>query len=360
MYKAMAACKICEQELAVYNHGGVYCRNCQNRVSVGDGQGGIQEPGNTSYGRRKFGNILMKKSSGGLKSLSSLSIMPSLSSISSREELPSGKRALLCGVTYQKEKFKLRGTLQDVKNMRDLLVEHFSFQPASILILAEEEPYRAPTRKNILEGFKWLMKNLRPGDSLVFYFSGHGLRQPEFDGDEIDGFDETICPLDFKSEGMILDNAINDIIVRPLRQGIKLHAIVDACHSGTILDLPRVYNRKEKRWANNEPPSRTYKGTLGGKAICFGACEDHQMAADTSAFSSGKEMNGAMTYTFIRAIKENPNITYGGLLNYVHQSIVAANRGRCLPSLNLFNRKLEQDTVLSSSQDFDINQKLNL
>lgn len=221
MYKAMAACKICEQELAVYNHGGVYCRNCQNRVSAGDGQGGIQEPGNTSYGRRKFGNILMKKSSGGLKSLSSLSIMPSLSSISSREELPSGKRALLCGVTYQKEKFKLRGTL------------------------AEEEPYRAPTRKNILEGFKWLMKNLRPGDSLVFYFSGHGLRQPEFDGDEIDGFDETICPLDFKSEGMILDNAINDIIVRPLRQGIKLHAIVDACHSGTILDLPRVYNRKE-------------------------------------------------------------------------------------------------------------------
>nr|GMC63825.1 metacaspase-1-like [Ipomoea batatas] len=115
-----------------------------------------------------------------------------------------------------------------------------------------------------------------------------------------------------------------------------------------------------KRWANNEPPSRTYKGTLGGKAICFGACEDHQMAADTSVFSSGKEMNGAMTYTFIRAIKENPNITYGGLLNYMHQSIVAANRGRCLPSLNLFNRKLEQDTVLSSSQDFDINQKLNL
>nr|GMC52819.1 metacaspase-1-like isoform X2 [Ipomoea batatas] len=75
---------------------------------------------------------------------------------------------------------------------------------------------------------------------------------------------------------------------------------------------------------------------------------------------AGKEMNGAMTYTFIRAIKENPNITYGGLLNYMHQSIVAANRGRCLPSLNLFNRKLEQDTVLSSSQDFDINQKLNL
>nr|GMC66552.1 metacaspase-1 isoform X1 [Ipomoea batatas] len=35
------------------------------------------------------------------------------------------------------EKFKLRGTLQDVKNMRDLLVEHFSFQPASILILAD-------------------------------------------------------------------------------------------------------------------------------------------------------------------------------------------------------------------------------
>lgn len=87
------------------------------------------------------------------------------------------------------------------------------------------------------------MKDLQSGDSLVFYFSGHGLRQLEFAGDEIDGFDEAICPLDFETEGLILDNDINRIIVQPLKEYVRLHAIIDACHSGTVLDLPHVYDR---------------------------------------------------------------------------------------------------------------------
>lgn len=110
---------------------------------------------------------------------------------------------------------------------------------------AEGGPYFHPTKRNIQAGLKWLVKDCKAGDSLVFYFSGHGLRQPDFDNDELDGFDETICPLDFKTAGVILDNEINDTIVRPLKPGVRLHAIVDSCHSGTILDLSYVYNLKE-------------------------------------------------------------------------------------------------------------------
>lgn len=88
------------------------------------------------------------------------------------------------------------------------------------------------------------MKDCQPGDSLVFYFSGHGLRQPDFKGDEEDGYDETLCPVDFRKEGMILDNDINSFIVKPLPAGVTLHAIIDACHSGTVLDLQYIYNRK--------------------------------------------------------------------------------------------------------------------
>ena len=75
----------------------------------------------------------------------------------------------------------------------------------------------------------------------MFFYSGHGLRQPDFNKDEDDGFDETICPVDFRKAGLILDNDLNSLIVRPLKHGVTLHAIVDACHSGTILDLPNVY-----------------------------------------------------------------------------------------------------------------------
>lgn len=111
--------------------------------------------------------------------------------------------------------------------------------------IAEDKRYPSPTKKNIQAALKWLVKDSQSGDSLVFYFSGHGLRQPDFYEDELDGFDETICPVDFKTEGMILDNEINDSIVRPLKKGVTLHAIIDACHSGTILDLPYVFNIKE-------------------------------------------------------------------------------------------------------------------
>lgn len=92
------------------------------------------------------------------------------------------------------------------------------------------------------------MRGVEPGDSLVFYFSGHGLRQRGLHGDEIDGFDETICPLDFQTNGMILDNYINRTLVQPLIKGVTLHGIVDSCHSGTVLDLPLVYN--VNTWVN--------------------------------------------------------------------------------------------------------------
>lgn len=54
----------------------------------------------------------------------------------------------------------------------------------------------------------------------------------------MDGFDETICPVDFERNGQIVDDELNRALVNPLLPGVRLHAVVDACHSGTILDLP--------------------------------------------------------------------------------------------------------------------------
>ncbi|KAE8672697.1 Metacaspase-1 [Hibiscus syriacus] len=129
----------------------------------------------------------------------------------------------------------------------------------------EEETNRLfiQTRKNIEDSLRWLVKDCQPGDSLVFFYSGHGLRVPDFNNDEVDGFDETICPLDFKEVGTIKDNDLNSLIVRPLTRGVTLHAIVDACHSGTTLDLPKVYNSTERKWEDNSSPSGVYKGLHG-------------------------------------------------------------------------------------------------
>ncbi|KAM7263389.1 hypothetical protein ACFE04_001072 [Oxalis oulophora] len=192
------------------------------------------------------------------------------------------KRALLCGVSYNKSKHKLKGPLNDVNNMRELLIKTFHFKKEWIRVLTEEEPSDkyAPTKVNIMESLEWLVKDCKHGDSLVFYFSGHGLRQPEFDGKEGDGFDETICPVDFAENGMIRDNELYTTIVKPLKKGTKLHAIIDACHSGSVLDLPYVFSINRKRWEKSE--ATVVNNEIEGLAICISACKDDELAADTS------------------------------------------------------------------------------
>ncbi|KAJ8754809.1 hypothetical protein K2173_012733 [Erythroxylum novogranatense] len=241
------------------------------------------------------------------------------------------KRALLIGVSYKKWKYKLKGTINDVKNMRDMLIEHFSFRLQNILVLTEDETDQelTPTKRNIQNSLEWLVEGCKAGDSLVFYFSGHGLRQPDFNEDEIDGFDETILPVDFMEEGMIIDNYINSTIVWPLTEGVTLHAIIDACHSGTMLDLLHVYNVKAKKWDDNKPPSGVRKHSNGGLAISISACEDNQVALDTTAFSR-KEMGGALTCILIDLVKRHPGLTYGDLIELMHEVIDEANRNGCV------------------------------
>lgn len=102
----------------------------------------------------------------------------------------------------------------------------------------ESNPLKLPTKQNIQRALRWLVEGSRSGDSLVFHFSGHGTQEVDQNMDEIDGYDEALCPVDFEHSGKILDDEINATIVRPLPRGAKLHAIIDACHSGTALDLP--------------------------------------------------------------------------------------------------------------------------
>jgi hypothetical protein len=79
--------------------------------------------------------------------------------------------------------------------------------------------------------------------------SGHGGQTKDLDGDEDDGYDEVIYPLDFKQAGHIVDDeracnpprtrsfrvhadfAVHDRMVKPLPPGCRLTAIFDSCVS---------------------------------------------------------------------------------------------------------------------------------
>ena len=90
------------------------------------------------------------------------------------------KLALLVGINkYPETKrfLNLRGATIDVLLQKELLIHRFGFNPNDIILLSSDEPDRQPTRANILSAFEeHLIKQARPGDVVVFHFSGHGSR----------------------------------------------------------------------------------------------------------------------------------------------------------------------------------------
>ncbi|KAI9080599.1 hypothetical protein K1719_037460 [Acacia pycnantha] len=235
------------------------------------------------------------------------------------------KKAVIVSILYWGSRHELKGWINNAKCMRHLLISKFKFPESSILTLTEEEtdPYRIPTKHNMRMAMFWLVQGCQPGDSLVFHYSGHGSQQRNYNGDEVDGYDETLCPLDFETEGVIVDDEINATLVRPLPRGAKLHALIDACHSGTMLDLPFLYKTIRSGhcvWEDHRPRTGVWKGSNGGEVISFSACDDHQTCTDKSALSKITS-TGAMTFFFIQAIECGHGATYGSILNSMRTAI---------------------------------------
>ncbi|KAJ3153011.1 Ca(2+)-dependent cysteine protease [Irineochytrium annulatum] len=153
------------------------------------------------------------------------------------------RKALLIGINYFDSDHPLKGPRNDIRNVHTWLTYNYPFHPSDILVLSDDQRDRnkQPTRDNILRGMRWLVKDAAPGDRFFFHFSGHGGAVLDEDGDEVDGMDETILPVDYRDKGEILDDDIYKIMVSPLPAGSRLTAIFDCCHSGSVMDLQYSY-----------------------------------------------------------------------------------------------------------------------
>mmetsp|Transcript_25593 Transcript_25593/g.35336 ORF Transcript_25593/g.35336 Transcript_25593/m.35336 type:complete len:342 (+) Transcript_25593:82-1107(+) len=166
----------------------------------------------------------------------------------------SGKtRALLIGINYIGTKAELKGCHNDVEQMK-LYIKTKGFEEGEnrMRVLVDDGFQTSPSYANITEGFKWLTEGAEAGDSLFLHYSGHGGNVADDNGDEKDGRDETLIPVDYESAGQIRDDVVfNDLVCR-LPAGVHLTAIMDCCHSGTIFDLPYIFIASEDNLAAAE------------------------------------------------------------------------------------------------------------
>ncbi|KAF9085458.1 Ca(2+)-dependent cysteine protease [Mortierella sp. AD031] len=289
------------------------------------------------------------------------------------------KKALLIGINYFRQKGELRGCINDVRNIKAFIQRRFGFREEDTVTLTDDQadPTRIPTKANILAGMQWLVRDARPNDSFFLHFSGHGGQTADMDGDEDDGNDNTIYPVDHQRAGIIVDDVMHDIMVKPLPAGCRLTAIMDCCHSGSALDLPFTYSTSGQLKDQNVlqgvgsgimGAGMSYlRGDMGGvmnslggigkkitrpgnrqriiqtksspsDCIMFSGCKDSQTSADTK--EAGFGMTGAMTFSFITALTANPHQTYLQLLNSIR---------------DILRAKYEQKPQLSSSHPVDLN-----
>ncbi|THG96767.1 hypothetical protein EW145_g7720 [Phellinidium pouzarii] len=157
------------------------------------------------------------------------------------------KKALCIGINYVGQRAELQGCINDAHNVEHFLINH-GYNKDDIVMLTDDAHNlrQIPTRSNVLEAMQWLVRDAQPNDSLFFHYSGHGGQTKDLDGDEADGYDEVIYPVDFKDAGHIVDDEMHFIMVKPLPSGCRLTAIFDSCHSGSALDLPYVYSTEGK------------------------------------------------------------------------------------------------------------------
>jgi len=104
------------------------------------------------------------------------------------------RRALLIGINYFGTRAELRGCINDVNNIKSLLVDAYKWSPTCIRVLTDNDGNNMPTRANIIAGLRWLAGGMTKGDVLFLHYSGHGAQIEDPHGYEEDGMNETILP----------------------------------------------------------------------------------------------------------------------------------------------------------------------
>lgn len=94
----------------------------------------------------------------------------------------------------------------------------------TILTLSDKEA----TKKKVLDTIISIGKKIKPGDTFLFYFSGHGDIVADRNGDEFSGFDQVLVAYD----QFIVDDEIY-LLLKKYFTKTKNIMIVDACHSST-------------------------------------------------------------------------------------------------------------------------------
>lgn len=191
-----------------------------------------------------------------------------------------------------------------------------------LLTLLDEQA----TFDNITRQLSAFVSKTKKGDVVYLHFSTHGQPVEDQNGDEKDGWDEAIVPIDaykiykkgtYEGKKHLLDDQLNKYVVK-LREKIgpsgMLYVVIDACHAGTSsrANDETVRGTKVGFTANNKvfKPSITKKShykieasTKWANVLFIEACRPDQVNKEVKV---GSKSYGPLSYNIAQALSVKP------------------------------------------------------
>ncbi len=235
-------------------------------------------------------------------------------------------------------------SINDIRYIRSALVQN-GFSEKEIDTLINEKA----TKYGILKALDDLIAKARPGDIVVFHFSGHGQQIFDDNGDETDGYDEALIPYDasayydpvnYKGEKHLRDDELGAKLTAIRNKvGISgtLVVVIDACHSGTAhrgkddfvargtptpFSKPGFKPNIKVNFASQGGSEESFIGGGVGNMVVFSASSPNQVNFETR---DNENLGvGSLSFAFARALTDlKPGSSYGYLFEKVRAQIQA-------------------------------------
>ncbi len=240
------------------------------------------------------------------------------------------KRALLVGISDYGNPNEDPDKWANISGANDitLLSPLFSEQGFDVTSIVDAQA----THAGITEALDRLVKDSKKGDVVYIHFSMHGQPFEDLNGDEEDGWDEALIPVDAQmlySEGVydganhLLDDELEGYF-KSIRSKIgtdgQLYVILDACHSGTasrgdddhirgtregFTSSGKYYTPDRTKETNDYFTITTEKGQ--SPITIIEACRSYQVNKEVRDVETNT-WYGSLSYYIAKSMKDNKTV----------------------------------------------------
>ncbi|HEY5803587.1 MAG TPA: caspase family protein [Lysobacter sp.] len=196
------------------------------------------------------------------------------------------------------------------------------------------------TRARILQALEQRITSLRAGDTLLFYFAGHGSRYRDDEArDQDTGYNGTILPTDARnpdgSPGDIFDVELKALKDRATAQGLYFVSVFDSCNSATATRAGAAGQSRSAPALTAAAPPVPVVAAAGGNGywVHLAAAQDGEEAQETGGGAVGTRA-GVFTTALLDTLKMPGmrDATFGDLIREVRLRVAARGHATQTPS----------------------------